>query len=121
NIGALSDAQCASIRRFVESGGGLIASGQTSRYDEWGDPRSDFALADLFGVQATGYHHGSSEPAARTTLDSWARHTYLRLSPELRGGVYGPTIGTEPPIEGARHPALRGFDDTDIIPFGGRL
>jgi len=121
NIGALSEAQCASIRRFVNGGGGLIASGQTSRFDEWGDPRPDFALADLFGAHATGSHHGSSESAARTTLDSWARHTYLRLSPELRGGVYGPTTDTEPPIEEARHPAFNGFDGTDIVPFGGRL
>jgi hypothetical protein len=121
NLGALSDAQCASIRAFVERGGSVIASGSTSRFDEWGDARPDFALADLFGVHATGRHHGATEASARTTLDSWARHTYLRLSPELRAGVYGPTIGSEPPITEARHPALAGFDQTDIIPFGGRL
>jgi len=121
NLGALSDAQCASIRSFVERGGSIIASGQTSRFDEWGDPRPDFALADLFGVHATGSYHGATEAAARTTLDSWNRHTYLRLSPELRAGVYGPTIGTEPPITDARHPVLAGFDLTDIVPFGGRL
>ena len=37
NVGALSDAQCAAIRRFVERGGGLIATGATSLYNEWGD------------------------------------------------------------------------------------
>ena len=50
NVAALSDAQCASIRRFVERGGSLLATGSTSLYNEWGDPRPDFALADLFGA-----------------------------------------------------------------------
>jgi hypothetical protein len=129
NLGALSDAQCASIRRFVERGGGLIASGESSRYDEWGDARPDFALADLFGVHATGSRHGSSGNAD-PSWESWARHSYLRLTPELRAGVYGPQIGTEPPVTsgtsgtsgtGGRHPVLAGFEETDILPFGGRL
>jgi hypothetical protein len=30
-------------------------------------------------------------------------------------------MGTEPPIAGGRHPVLRGFDETDILPFGGML
>ena len=41
----------ASVRKFVENGGSLIATGESSLYDEWGDPRPDFALADLFGVK----------------------------------------------------------------------
>jgi hypothetical protein len=125
NLGALSDAQCASIRRFVARGGGLIASGESSRYDEWGDARPDFALADLFGAHATGSRHGSLG-TADPGWESWARHSYLRLAPELRAGVYGPQVGSEPPIvvDGApveRHPVLAGFEETDILPFGGRL
>jgi hypothetical protein len=120
NLGAMSDAQCASVRRFVERGGGLIATGESSRYDEWGDSRPDFALADLFGATATGTHHGSAG-AAGPSWETWAAHTYLRLSPELRARVDGPRMGIEPPVSGERHPALRGFDETDILPFGGRL
>jgi hypothetical protein len=124
NVGALSEAQCASIRRFVEGGGGLLATGESSRYDEWGDARPDFALADLFGVRASGVHHGSAGGADQS-WESWARHSYLRLTPELRAGVYGPQVGTEPPVAdgtgGERHPVLAGFDETDIIGFGGRL
>jgi hypothetical protein len=48
-------------------------------------------------------------------------HTYLRLHPELRARVYGPKTGKEPAATGARHPALQGFEETDIIPFGGTL
>ncbi len=113
NIAAMSDAQCASIRRFVERGGGLIATGVTSLFDEWGDARRDFALADLFGA------HLAAMPER-----SWASrslHTYLRLAPELRARVWGPKAGDEPSPEGQRHAVLRGFDETDILPFGGML
>jgi hypothetical protein len=122
NLGALSDTQCASIRRFVQRGdrGGLIATGEASRYDEWGDARPDFALADLFGVRGTGVHHGSAG-SADPGWETWARHSYLRLTPELRAGVYGPQVGTEPKVGGDRHPVLTAFHETDILPFGGRL
>ncbi|HEX6971941.1 MAG TPA: beta-galactosidase [Limnochordia bacterium] len=120
NVGALSDAQCARIRQFVAAGGSLIATGETSLYDEWGDPRSDFALADLFGARHRGAHHGGS-PGQRDAWDAWERHTYLRLHPELRARVDGPRSGDEPPVDGERHPVLAGFDETDLLPFGGRL
>jgi hypothetical protein len=124
NVGALSDEQCESIRWFVERGGGLVATGESSRYDEWGDPRPDFGLADLFGVRATGARHGSSGTADQN-WETWARHSYLRLTPELRAGVYGPQTGAEPTLpsgpNGGRHAVLHGFDEADILPFGGRL
>ena len=50
NVGALSDEQCAAIRRFSARGGGVVATGATSFYNEWGEARTDFALADLFGA-----------------------------------------------------------------------
>ena len=49
---AMSEVQADTLRRYVEGGGVLIATGETSRYDEWGLPREDFALQDLFGVHA---------------------------------------------------------------------
>ena len=36
NIAALSDGQCAQLREFVERGGGLVATYETSLYDESG-------------------------------------------------------------------------------------
>ena len=120
NLGALSDAQCASIRGFVAQGGGLLATGESSMYDEWGDAREDFALADLFGCHATGVQHGAAQ-ADGQQWDAWARHSYLRLAPELRGRVDGPQTGDEPTITGERHAVLRGFEETDSLPFGGRL
>ena len=120
NVGSLSDEQCAAIRRFVEGGGGLVATGESSLYDEWGDRREDFALSDLFGARATGAHHGSAG-AADPSWETWAKHTYLRISPELRAGVDGPASGDEPPARGKRHPAFSGFEETDLLPFAGRI
>ncbi|HEY3741894.1 MAG TPA: beta-galactosidase trimerization domain-containing protein [Bryobacteraceae bacterium] len=52
NIAALSTAQCEQIRQFVSNGGGLVATYQTSMFDEWGVPRADFGFADLFGASS---------------------------------------------------------------------
>lgn len=120
NYGAMSDAHASAVRRFVERGGGLIATGHTSACNEWGEPRSDFALADLFGAHVITAPARAEEPPRRRT-SSETQHTYLRLAPELRARVYGPKAGAEPAIAGERHPILRGFDDTDILPFGGVL
>ncbi len=54
NIAALSNAQCAQIRAFVESGGAVIATHETSLYDESGRRRADFGLADVFGCSYAG-------------------------------------------------------------------
>lgn len=50
NILSLSVAETRAIRAYVEAGGGLVATGATSLYDEWGNRQANFALADLFGV-----------------------------------------------------------------------
>jgi hypothetical protein len=54
NVAAMSDAQCASIRAYVSRGGRIVATHETSLYDEWGAPRSNFGLADLFGCDYAG-------------------------------------------------------------------
>lgn len=117
SLGSLTDRQCESVRTFSERGGGIVASGETSRYDEWGEPRADFGLADVLGVHATGVHHGEARPDTEPPA-GWSRHTYLRLSPELYANGSSP----EPcGPDAVRHAALEGFDETDLLPFGGRL
>jgi hypothetical protein len=54
NIAALSDGQCDQLRAFVKNGGSVIASYETSLYDQWGVQRKDFGLSDLFGVKWNG-------------------------------------------------------------------
>ncbi len=105
NVAALSDAQVASLRRFVAAGGGLLATGLSSLCNEWGDVRPDFALADLFGAHLPA-GHGWRDDAKRT---AWAKdwtQTYLRLPAESAG---------------ARPEVLADFAGTDIVAFGGVL
>jgi hypothetical protein len=54
NAACLSDAQCEAIRGFVRDGGRVLATYQTSLFDEEGTPRTDFGLADLFGCHYSG-------------------------------------------------------------------
>lgn len=51
NAGCLSGEQVAAIRRYVERGGALLATGESSLFDENGSPRDDFALGDVLGVR----------------------------------------------------------------------
>jgi hypothetical protein len=115
NLAAMSVSQVEAVKHFVERGGSLIATGEASRCNESGEPHSDFALADLFGAHVINGDSTNRRRAAET------QQTYLRLTPELRARVYGPQAGNEPAANGERHPALKGFDDTDILAFGGIL
>ncbi len=63
NAAYLSDRHCEAIRKYVNSGGSLLATFETSRYDEWGNLRADFQLADVFSAHITGEvigPHGNS-------------------------------------------------------------
>jgi hypothetical protein len=119
NVAVLSESQCVAVRQFVKRGGNLIATGQTSLYNQEGQPCPDFVLADLFGAHIPSDRTHSIESDRKQASET--AHSYLRLTPELRAGVDGPKLGTEPPVAGKRHPALKGFEETDILPFGGRL
>jgi hypothetical protein len=92
NIAALSDAQCAQLRAFVAAGGSLLATSETSLYDEAGVRRKDFELADLFGVRFAGRVEGPM------------KNSYLRLNHVPAG---------RPP-----HPLLRGLEDAPRIVNG---
>jgi len=66
NTAALDDAQIAAVDQFVANGGGLLASMDVSLFDEFGNPRSDFALARVLGIE----HRGRIEAAgAREEID----------------------------------------------------
>lgn len=124
DLGALGAAHCDSVRRFVERGGSLVATGVTSLYDEWGDPRPDYQLADVFGcrrLEAAPRLAGTRQPSRREDRFAPEGHSYLRLHPELRARLDGPKAGDEPVAAGERHEVLLGFEETDIVPFGGLL
>jgi hypothetical protein len=85
NIAALSDAQCEQLRQYVKRGGSLVATYQTSLYDEWGVQRKDFGLGDLFGARFSG------------RIEPRMQNSYLRLD------------------HATRHPILRGLEDAPRI------
>jgi Hypothetical glycosyl hydrolase 6/Beta-galactosidase trimerisation domain len=58
NIAALSSQQCEQIEAFVERGGSIVATFETSLYDEWGVRRENFGLASLFGASFSGKVEG---------------------------------------------------------------
>lgn len=91
NLAAVSDAQAAALRRYVERGGSLVATGVSTLYDQWGDRRPDYALADIFRA-----HAWNGSPEKKWAAESY--HSYLRLAP-----------------------GLNWFEDTAILPFGGML
>jgi putative glycosyl hydrolase-like family 6 (GHL6) protein/glycosyl hydrolase family 42 (putative beta-galactosidase) len=94
NIAALSDTQCRQLREFVESGGGLIATYETSLYDEWGKQRTNFGLADVFGVKFKAHVAGQMQ------------NSYLLLESD--------------PVTGKRHELLAGLEDAPRIINGVR-
>ena len=54
NTALLSDEQCRQLREYVNQGGSLLATFETSLYDEHNQRRSDFGLADVFGIHPAG-------------------------------------------------------------------
>ncbi len=102
NIACLSDAQCDQLRAFVAGGGGLVATLETSRYDEEGRERPTFGLADLFGVDYGGregpmqnayirLEHGAGEQPLLLGLEDAERivHGAYRLDVRSRA-PFGP-------------------------------
>jgi len=85
NIAALSETQCDQLRQFVAGGGSLVASYETSLYDEEGKPRNNFGLADLFGVSYDGAVEGPMQ------------NSYLRLKSDVATKQF--------------HPVLKGLED----------
>jgi len=90
NITALSDEQCRLIWQFVRGGGSVIATHETSLYDEWGVKRKNFGLAGLFGASFAGGKEGPMQNA------------YLRLEHDTTPG----------------HPLLRGLEDAPRVVHG---
>jgi Hypothetical glycosyl hydrolase 6/Beta-galactosidase trimerisation domain len=82
NIAALSSEQCQQLQGFVNRGGSLVATYETSLYDEWGVRRPDFGLASLFGVSFSGQLQG---PMINSYLQLESDSSTGRFHPLLSG------------------------------------
>jgi len=83
NIGALSDAQCAAIRDFVAAGGGPLATGESSRYDEWGVRQPGRLVLHLINL--------TSARTWRTPIHELIAVGPLQITLTLPDGVAGQT------------------------------
>jgi hypothetical protein len=83
NIAALSNQQCDQLRAYVQRGGGIVATHETSLYDEWGVRRADFGLADLFCVKFKG------------RVESPMQNSYLQLEKDASGKFHPLLTGLE--------------------------
>ncbi|MEI6142104.1 MAG: alpha-amylase family protein [Mariniphaga sp.] len=85
NISTLSDRHCDQLRQFAEGGGSIVATYETSLYDETGKQRNDFGLNKLFGVSYDQKVEGPMQ------------NSYLRLKND--------------PATNHFHPVLHGLED----------
>jgi hypothetical protein len=80
NISTLSDEQCDQLKKFIEDGGSIVATFETSLYDEKGNQRKDFGLSDLLGV--------SYDQAVEGPL----QNSYLRLKSDPSSKSFHPVL-----------------------------
>jgi hypothetical protein len=96
NIAALSTVQCNQIRAFVQQGGSIVATYETSLYDEWGVRRNDFGLASLFGTSFTG---GEEGPLLNSYLSLERNHPLLDGFEDATRIINGAHCVTVTPLE----------------------
>jgi hypothetical protein len=108
NTASLSDAQVESIHRFVAAGGGLVASLDASLCNEFGDPREDFALADVLGVKHGGVV--SAEPLAAGAIDVNFARSLDAAYWEKRKSVFDVRLPADGPLASSALAKLVGRD-----------
>jgi hypothetical protein len=103
NIAILPDEAIDAVCRFVEQGGNLVVTGATATLDYDGAPSTNHKLWKMLGLSFTGETKGVF---GRRSADwgSSTAHNYYRL-----------------PKEGERHEIFAGFENTDMLPFGGGI
>ena len=92
NVACLSDASAEAIRGYVRGGGTILASYETSLYDENERFRGEFALADVMGVSFNGV---------------------LPLAEKIKSGVE--KFDRQPFRLDTGHPLLSGQEESDIL------
>jgi hypothetical protein len=86
NSECLSDNQITLIRRFVEAGGGLIATEQTGLYDAWRRVRLAPGLQGLVADQALGMSYQESAMSGAGPLTSGKGNAGATTHNEVGGG-----------------------------------
>jgi hypothetical protein len=94
NFALMSDQQAAALEHYVERGGSLVATFETGLYDETAKPRSDFALARVFGISKAGERQRAvserKDPITSVHLQSIKRRSALTEGFEDAEWIAGP-------------------------------
>lgn len=77
NCAAMSDAELETVRQFVRAGGGLVATYETSCYDEHARKRDAFGLADVFKAKSVGQF--DNQIMRISWASKFVHNAYLRL------------------------------------------
>ncbi|MEA3400922.1 MAG: beta-galactosidase trimerization domain-containing protein [Armatimonadota bacterium] len=86
NAAHLSAPACDRLREFVEAGGLLVASFESTLFEPHGQRREDFALADVLGVSWR-------DTIGKNGNGMDVRRGLLMTDPELTGGIANISIG----------------------------
>ena len=87
NVACLSDDSCEALRQYVEGGGTIIASYETSLYDENERFRGEFGLADVFGLKLNGRLELAEKIA--DGREKWSRQPFRLQGHPLLSGAEG--------------------------------
>jgi hypothetical protein len=108
NVALLKDEQCRQLEAYAVSGGSLLATFETSLYDERGKARPDFGLAKLFGISKAGNVQGPNGNAYYARI--LRKHEVLRgfentsilpgaeFRVPIQADGFDPILGVTPPF-----------------------
>ncbi len=94
----------------MEQGGSIVATYETSLYDEWGVRRNDFGLASLFGTSFTGKVKGPMLNSYLSLKDRHRHHPLLAGFEDATRIINGAHRVTVTPLNAA------GYSPLELIP-----
>lgn len=103
DVAIMPDEAIDAVCDFVKNGGNIVVTGVTATLDKNGEPSKNNKLWELLNLSFSGEKKGIFEKTS-SGWGNYVAHSYFRL-----------------PVNIPRHEILSGFEDTDILPFGGGL